>query len=119
MSKKNNLLCILVLWKLTEFIESDPDETSMIYKVSKSKILEKLCKSIISEQTKSKGIEELAKNVENPNEAAKLIKDMDKMIKIKKNNILMIGYQHGKIFRRFKSDNAEILHFSLLSKKQF
>ena len=70
--------------------------------------MEKLRKSIISEQTKSKGITELVKNVENPNEAAKLIKDMDKMINIKKNNILMIAYQHGKIFGRFKTDNKFI-----------
>ena len=48
------------------------------------------------------------KNVDNPDEAAKLIKDMDKMIKIKKNNILMIAYQQGKIFRRFKTDNKFI-----------
>ena len=27
---------------------------------------------------------------------------MDKMIEIKKNNILIIAYQQGKIFRRFK-----------------
>ena len=47
------------------------------------------------------------KNVENPDDAAELIKKMDKMIKVKK-NILMIAYQQGKIFRRFKSDNKFI-----------
>ena len=61
--------------------------------------------SIISEQTDSTGIEQLAKNVENPDEAAKLINEMYKMIKINKNNILMIAYQQGKIFRRFNTDN--------------
>ena len=76
--------------------------------------MEKLRESIISEQIKSEelainfGIEELAKNVENPDDAAKLIKKMDKMIKVKKNNILMIAYQQGKIFRRFKTDNKFI-----------
>ena len=55
-----------------------------------------------------KGIEKLVKNVENPNEAVKLIKDMDKMIKIKKNSILMMAYQQGKIFRRSKTDNRFI-----------
>ena len=73
--------------------------------------MEKLRESI-SEQTESKGIEELAKNVENPNETAKLIKDMDKMIAIKKNNILMIAYQHDKIFRRFKTVNKFIIAVS-------
>ena len=58
----------------------------------------------MSEQTKSKylainfAVEELAENFENPDDAAELIKKMDKMIKIKINNILMIAYQQGKIF---------------------
>ena len=30
------------------------------------------------------------------------------MIKINKNNILMIAYQQGEIFRRFKTDNKFI-----------
>ena len=68
----------------------------------------KLRESIISEQTGSeelaeKGIEELAKNVENPHDAAKLIKKMHKKIKIKKNNILMIAYEQGKIFNKLIS----------------
>ena len=67
--------------------------------------MEKLGESIISEQTESIGIEELAKNVENPDEAAKLTKYMDKMIKTKKNNISMIAYQQGKIFKKLKTDN--------------
>ena len=70
--------------------------------------MDKLSESIISEQIEIKGIEELARNVENPDETAKLIKDMDNMIKIKKNNILMIAYQQGKFFRRFKTDNKFI-----------
>ena len=74
----------------------------------------------MSEQTESKGIEklaekgieELAENVKNPDEAAELIKKMDKMIKIKKNNILMIAYQQGKTFRRFKTNNKFIIAVS-------
>ena len=46
--------------------------------------------------------------MKNPDDTAKLIKKMDKMIKIKKNNILMIPCQHGKILRRFKTDNKFI-----------
>ena len=49
--------------------------------------------------------EELAKNVENPDDAAELIKTIDKMIKIKKNNIFMITYQQGKIFRKFNTND--------------
>ena len=86
------------------------------HKVSKSKILEKLRESILSEQTESKGIEklvekgigELAENVKNPDEAAELIKKMDKMIKIKKNNIFMIACRQGKIVTRFKTNNKFI-----------
>ena len=76
--------------------------------------MEKLRESIISEQTESEelainvGIEELAINAENLDDAAELIKKMDKMIKVKKKNILMIAYQQGKIFKRFKTDNKFI-----------
>ena len=59
----------------------------------------------MSKQIESKGIEELAKNVINPDAAAELIKKMENMIKSKKNNILMIAYQQGEIFRRFKNNN--------------
>ena len=62
----------------------------------------------MSEQTESKGIEELAKKVDNPDDAAELIKKMDKMIKSKKNNILMIPYQQGEIFKKFKTNDKFI-----------
>ena len=39
---------------------------------------------------------------------------MDKMIKIKKNNILMIAYQQGKKFRKFKTNNKFISTVSAL-----
>ena len=76
--------------------------------------MEKLRESITSVQTESKesainvDIKELLEEVKSPNEAAKLIKKMDKMIKIKKNNILMIAYKQGKILRKFKTDNKFI-----------
>ena len=54
----------------------------------------------MSKQIESKGIEELAKNVDNPDYAAELIKNMEKMIMSKKNNILMIAYQQGELFKR-------------------
>ena len=62
----------------------------------------------MSKQIESKGIEELAKNIDNPDDAAKLIKKLYNMIKSKKNNILMIAYQQGEIFRRFKTNNKFI-----------
>ena len=72
--------------------------------------MEKLLESIVSEQSVSQelatnaGIEESAKKVYNPDDAAELIKKMDKMIKIRKNNIFMIAYRQGKIFRKFKTN---------------
>ena len=68
-------------------------------------ILEKLRESIISEQTESKGIEKLAKKVDNPDDAAELIKKMDNMTRAKKNNIFIVAYQQGKIFKKFKTNN--------------
>ena len=89
-----------------------------MYKVSKSKILEKLHESITDEPTKSKqsvmnvDIEEPLEGVKNPDEAAILIKKMDKMIEINKNNILIIAYKQSKIFRKFKTDNKFISRVS-------
>ena len=88
------------------------DETSNKNSVGKEKILEKSCESVLSKQTESEGIEGLAKklaeNVKNPDDAAELIKKMDQMIGTKRNDVLMIAYQQGKIFKRFKTDNKFI-----------
>ena len=53
-------------------------------------------------------VKELLEKVKNSDEAAKLIKKTDKMIKISKNDILMITYKQGKIFRNLKTDNKFI-----------
>ena len=88
------------------------DETIKKNSISKEKILEKLCESVLSEQTESEGIKGLAKklaeNVKNSDDTAELIKKMDKMIGTKRNDVLMIAYQQGKIFKRFKTDNKFI-----------
>ena len=55
--------------------------------------------------SESKGVKELAKNVDNPDDAAELIKETEKILKNKKNNFLMLAYQQGEIFRRFKTNN--------------
>ena len=76
----------------------------------------KLRELVLSEQTESEGTKKLAENgigklvvnIKNPDDADKLIKKMDKMIKTKKNNILMIAYQQGKIFKKFQIDNKFI-----------
>ena len=76
--------------------------------------MEKLRESITTEQTESKesamnvDIKKPLEKVENLDEAAKLIKKIDNTIKINKNNILIIAYKQGKIFRKFKTDNKFI-----------
>ena len=67
---------------------------------------------MMSEQVLSKDIKELAKKVDNPDDVAELIKKMDKMIKSKKNSILMIAYEQGKIFKEFKTD-ISLVHSKL------
>ena len=57
------------------------------------------------EQIDSKNTEELSKNVDKSDEAMELIKKIEKAIKKRKNNILMLAYHQGMIFRRFKEDS--------------
>ena len=52
-----------------------------------------------------KGIEELSKNVDKSDEAIELIKKIERAIKKRKNNILMLAYHQSIIFRRLKADN--------------
>ena len=52
----------------------------------------------MSEQIESKGIEELSKNVDKSDEAIELIKKIEKVIKKRKNNILMLAYHQDIIF---------------------
>ena len=96
-------------------MESDSDETSKAYKANKSKVLEKLRKSITSKQTENEksamnaAVEKMLKDdVEDSDEAAELINKMDNMIKINKKNILTIAYKQGDIFRNLKTSNEFI-----------
>ena len=54
-------------------------------------ILEKLKESIISEEVDSKGLEGLSKRVDDPDDATELIGRIERIMKSKKNNILMLG----------------------------
>ena len=58
----------------------------------------------MSEQIETKGVEDSSKN-DNPDDAAELVKKINKMIKNKKNDILMLAYHQGIIFRKFKENN--------------
>ena len=50
-------------------------------------------------------MEEAIKNTDNPDDAVELIKKIERIIKSKKNNILMLAYQRRIIFRKFKMNN--------------
>ena len=52
----------------------------------------------MSEQIENKGIEELSKNFDKSDEAIELIKKIEKVIKKRKNNILMLAYHQDIIF---------------------
>ena len=74
----------------------------------KEQVLEKLRDSLINskEEIDNKGLEETVKNTRDSNDAIELVKKTDKMIKCSKNNILMLAYQQGKIFQKFKMNKG-------------
>ena len=59
----------------------------------------------MSEEVDSKGVEELSRKFHNPDDATELIKKIDRIMKSKRNNILMLAYHQGIIFRDFKENN--------------
>ena len=89
------------------------DEIRKTKQNNKTALLEKLKESIMNEEVDSKGI---AKNVNNPDDAAELIKRVERIMKIKKNNILMLAYQQGIIFKKYKED-SKFWSSKLLSSK--
>ena len=58
-------------------------------KTAKQRYLRKLIESIMSEEVDSEGIEDLSRNVKSPDDAAKLIGRIGRIMKSKKNNILI------------------------------
>ena len=69
---------------------------------NKTAILEKLMESIMSEGVDSKGVEDLSRNVDSPDDAVKLVGEIGRIMKSRKNNILIVAYHQGLIFKRFK-----------------
>ena len=59
----------------------------------------------MSEQIESKGVENLVRKVDDPDDAVEFVKKIEKLIKNKKNNILMLAYHQGIIFKKFKETN--------------
>ena len=61
--------------------------------------------STIIEEVDSKGIEDLSSSVESPDDAAELISKIERVMKSKKNNILVLAYHQGIIFKKFKENS--------------
>ena len=84
------------------------DETRKQPRLSKEYVYEKLRDSLIinsKEEIETKGLEQLLRTTDNPNDAIELVKKLDKLTKCSKNNILVLAYQQGKVFQKFKSNN--------------
>ena len=60
--------------------------------------------SIMSEEVDNEGIEDLSRNVDSPDDAAKLVRRIERIMKSKNNNILILAYHQGLIFRKFKEN---------------
>ena len=71
---------------------------------NKAAILDKLKESIMNEEVHSKGVEDFSRNAENPNDA-ELIGRIERIMKSKKNNILMLAYHQGIIFKKYKENS--------------
>ena len=65
---------------------------------NKTAILEKLMKSIMSEEVDSEGVEDFSRNVDSADDAVKLVGRIERIIKSEKNNILILAYHQGLIF---------------------
>ena len=61
--------------------------------------------SIMSEEVDSEGIEDLPRNVDSPDDDARLVERIERIMKSKKNDILILTYHQNLIFRKFKENN--------------
>ena len=66
------------------------DETRKTKQNNKTAILDKLRDSIVSEEVDSMSVEDLPRNVDSPDDAAELIERIERIMKSKKNNILIL-----------------------------
>ena len=59
----------------------------------------------MSEEVDSMGVEDFSRNVDSPDDAAELIERIERIMKSKKNNILILAYHQGIIFKKYKENN--------------
>ena len=67
---------------------------------NKTAIFEKLMEPIMSEEVECEGIEDLSRNVNSFDDAVKLVGRIERIIKSRKNNILILAYHQGLIFEK-------------------
>ena len=53
----------------------------------------------------SEGVEDLSKRKDSPDDATELIGRIERIMKSKKNNILILAYHQGMIFNKYKESN--------------
>ena len=58
----------------------------------------------MSEEVDSEGIKDLPRNVNSPDDAAKWVGRIERIMRSKKNNILILAYHQGLIFKKFKEN---------------
>ena len=80
------------------------NETRKTNRNNKTTILGKLAESIMIEEVDSEGID-LSRNVESPDDAAELISKIERVMKSKKNNILVLAYHQSISFKKFKENS--------------
>ena len=73
--------------------------------INKKTILETLMESIMSEEVDSEDLEDLSRNVDSPDDAVKFIGRIERIMKSKKNNIVILVYHQGLIFKKFKEND--------------
>ena len=79
------------------------NESTKTKNADKTTILEKLMESImVDEVSDSEALEDLSKNVDSPDDAVKLVRKTENILKTKKNNILILAYHLGLIFKNIK-----------------
>ena len=79
-------------------------ETGKAKQNNKTVIFAKLMESIMSEEVDSEGVEDLSRNVDSPDDAVKMVERIERIMKRKKNNNLILAYHQGITFKKFKEN---------------
>ena len=81
------------------------DETRKTKQNNKTAILDKLRDSNVSEEVDSNDVEGLSRNVDSPDNAAELIGGIERIMKSKKDNTLILACHQDTIFKKYKEKN--------------